>query len=86
MLYMEPGDGTDMHYHVSPETFLVLDGKASVKSLNGDEKVIEKNEVVFLGPKDYYQITNIGAGPLVLFGNRSENFGGPHVTAEKEKD
>ena len=39
ILYFQPGDGTDMHYHVSPETF-----------------------------------------PLVLFGNRSEAFGGPHVT------
>ena len=27
MLYFVPGDGTDMHYHASPETFLVLAGK-----------------------------------------------------------
>ena len=85
MLYFEPGDGTDMHYHVSPETFLVLEGKASVKGIKGDERIIEKNEVVFFGAKDYYQITNVGAGPLVLFGNRSEGFGGPHVTAENKK-
>jgi mannose-6-phosphate isomerase-like protein (cupin superfamily) len=85
MLYFEPGDGTDMHYHASPETFLVIDGKASVKGINGDERIIEKNEVVFFAPKDYYQITNVGTGPLVLFGNRSEGFGGPHVTA-KERD
>jgi mannose-6-phosphate isomerase-like protein (cupin superfamily) len=86
MLYFEPGDGTDMHYHASPETFLVIEGKASVKGINGDERVIEKNEVVFFSPKDYYQITNVGTVPLVLFGNRSEGFGGPHVTAGKEKD
>ena len=85
MLYFEPGDGTDMHYHVSPETFLVLEGKASVKGVNGDERVIEKNEVVYFASKDYYQITNVGTVPLVLFGNRSEGFGGPHVTPEKEK-
>ena len=85
MLYFEPGDGTDMHYHVSPETFLVLEGKASVKGIKGDERIIEKNEVVFFGSKDYYQITNVGSGPLILFGNRPEGFGGPHVTAEKEK-
>ena len=24
MLYFVPGDGTDMHYHANPETFLVL--------------------------------------------------------------
>jgi mannose-6-phosphate isomerase-like protein (cupin superfamily) len=86
MLYMEPGDGTDMHYHMSPETFLVLEGKAAVKGLGRDERIIEKNQVVFLGSKDYYQITNVGTGPLILFGNRSEGFGGPHVTAGKEKD
>ena len=74
-----------MHYHVSPETFLVLEGKASVKGINGDERIIEKNEVVYFGSKDYYQITNVGTGPLILFGNRSEGFGGPHVTPEEEK-
>lgn len=79
ILYFQPGDGTDMHYHVSPETFLVLQGKASVKGIKGEKRVIEKNEVVFFGSKDYYQITNVGTTPLVLFGNRSEAFGGPHV-------
>jgi mannose-6-phosphate isomerase-like protein (cupin superfamily) len=81
MLYFEPGEGTDMHYHASPETFLVVEGKASVKGIKGDERIIEKDEVVFFGSKDYYQITNVGPGPLVLFGNRPEAFGGPHVTA-----
>ncbi len=85
MLYLEPGEGTDMHYHLSPETFLVLEGTASVKGLKGDERIIEKHEVVFFGAKDYYQITSVGPGPLILFGNRSEGFGGPHVTAGKEK-
>ena len=79
MLYIEPGDGTDMHYHISPETFIVVEGKASIKGINGEERVFEKNEVVFFGAKDYYQITRVGSGPLVLFGNRSEAFGGPHV-------
>jgi len=82
MLFFEPGDGTDMHYHASPESFLVLDGKGSVKGIKGEERIIEKDDVVFFGSKDYYQITNVGTGPLILFGNRSEGFGGPHVTAE----
>ena len=73
-----------MHYHMSPETFLVLEGKASVKGLKGGERIIEKNEIVFLVPKDYYQLTNVGTGPLVLLGNRSEGFGGPHVTMKEE--
>ncbi len=49
-----------MHYHLSPETFLVLQGKASVKGLKGEERIIEKNEIVFFGSKDYYQITSVG--------------------------
>src|SRR5712691_4453949 len=85
ILYFVPGDGTDMHYHASPETFLVIEGKASVKGINGEEKTIEKNEVVFFGAKDYYQITNVGDTPLVLFGNRSEAFGGPHVTYQEQR-
>jgi len=85
ILYFRPGEGTDMHYHMSPETFLVLEGRASVKGINGEERIIEKNEVVFFDAKDYYQITNVGTAPLVLFGNRSESFGGPHVTAKEEK-
>jgi mannose-6-phosphate isomerase-like protein (cupin superfamily) len=82
MLYFVPGDGTDMHYHASPETFLVLAGSGVVKGLKGEERPIQKNEVLFLEAKDYYQITNTGTEPLVLFGNRSEAFGGPHIKAD----
>ncbi len=83
ILYLQPGDGTDMHFHASPETFMVIDGKALVKGVNKEEKTIEKNEVVFFGAKEYYQVTNVGDRPLVLFGNRSEAFGGPHVTLKE---
>jgi|GEM_PF-2798087 len=41
MLYFEPGDGTPMHYHQSPETFLVIDGTCSVKvsaAMNGSSR------------------------------------------------
>ena len=82
MLYFVPGDGTDMHYHANPETFLVLSGSGVVKGLKGEERPIRKNEVLFLEAKDYYQITNNGTDPLVLFGNRSEGFGGPHIKAD----
>jgi mannose-6-phosphate isomerase-like protein (cupin superfamily) len=84
MLYFEPGDGTPMHYHQSPETFLVVDGQCSVKAIDGFERVLEKDDIVFLPAKEYYQLTNVGAGPLVLFGNRSEPFGVRPVRAEKE--
>src|SRR6266508_1488245 len=82
MLYFVPGDGTDMHYHANPETFLVLSGSGVVKGLKGEERPIRKNEVLFLEAKDYYQITNNGTEPLVLFGNRSEAFGGPHMKVD----
>jgi mannose-6-phosphate isomerase-like protein (cupin superfamily) len=82
VLYFVPGDGTDMHYHTNAETFLVFEGKGAVKGIRGEERAIGKNEIVFLAAKDYYQITNTGAEPLVLFGNRSEAFGGPHVKAD----
>ena len=84
ILYFRPGEHTDMHYHLSPETFLVLEGKASVKGLKGEDRILEKNEIVFFGAKDYYQITNVVTEPLVLVGNRSESFGGAHVTAEEK--
>jgi mannose-6-phosphate isomerase-like protein (cupin superfamily) len=82
MLYFVPGDGTDMHYHASPETFLVLEGTGTVKGIKGEERTVKKHDVLFLGAKDYYQITNTGTEPLVLFGNRSEAFGGPHILAD----
>jgi mannose-6-phosphate isomerase-like protein (cupin superfamily) len=84
MLYFEPSDGTPMHYHQSSETFLVIDGKCAVKAINGDERVLERNDIVFLPAKEYYQLTNVGSGPLVLFGNRSEPFGIRPVRAEEE--
>ena len=82
MLYFVSGDGTDMHYHANPETFLVLEGKGIVKGITGEERAIAKNEIVFLAAKDYYQIANTGTEPLILFGNRAEAFGGPHVKAD----
>jgi mannose-6-phosphate isomerase-like protein (cupin superfamily) len=82
MLYFEPGDGTPMHSHQSTETFLVIDGKCSVKGIKGEEKVIEKNDIVFLPAKEYYQLVSVGSGPLILFGNRSEPFGVRPVRAE----
>jgi quercetin dioxygenase-like cupin family protein len=84
MLYFEPGDGTPMHYHQSPETFLVIDGKCSVKAINGAERILEKNDIVFLPAKEYYQLTSVGPGTLVLFGNRSEAFGVRPVRAEED--
>ena len=43
MLYFVPGDGTDMHYHANPETFLVLSGSGVVKGIKGEERPIQKN-------------------------------------------
>ena len=77
MLNFAPGDHTDMHYHATPETFLVLEGKASVKGINGDERIIEKDEVVFFDAKDYYQITNVGTGPLASLRQPSRGFRRP---------
>jgi len=41
---------------------------------------VEQNGVAFFNAKEYYQVTNVGTGPLLILGNRSEAFGGPHVT------
>jgi mannose-6-phosphate isomerase-like protein (cupin superfamily) len=84
MLYFEPGDGTPMHYHQNPETFLVIQGKCSIKDLKGGERIIEKNDVAFFAAKDYYQLTNSGTEPLVMFGNRSEPFGVPITRADQK--
>ena len=85
MLYFEPGDCTPMHYHQNPETFLVIAGKCSVKDLQGSERIIEKNDIVFFAAKEYYQLTSVGDEPLVLFGNRSEPFGIGITRAQAEK-
>jgi mannose-6-phosphate isomerase-like protein (cupin superfamily) len=85
MLYFEPGDCTPMHYHQNPETFLVIQGKCSVKDLQGGGRIVEKNDIVFFAAKDYYQLTNVGDEPLVLFGNRSEPFGIGITRAEEQK-
>jgi hypothetical protein len=44
---------------------------------------MEKNDIVFLPAKEYYQLTSVGPGALVLFGNRSEPFGVRPVRAEE---
>ncbi|HWP60624.1 MAG TPA: cupin domain-containing protein [Candidatus Acidoferrales bacterium] len=85
LLYFKTGDGTPMHFHQSPETFLVVEGKCSVKTPDGQERIIEKGDIVFLKAKDYYQITNPGPEPLVLFGNRSEPFGVPPTRMGEQK-
>jgi len=75
MLYFEPGDQTPMHFHQNPESFLVVKGKCSVKDPKGGERVFEKDDILFIRAKEYYQLINNGTEPLVLFGNRSEPFG-----------
>ena len=82
MLYFEQGDSTPMHYHQSPETFVVIAGKCSVKDIKGNERILEKNDIVFFPAKEYYQLTSVGSETLVLFGNRSEPFGVRPVRAE----
>jgi len=82
MLHFPPGDSTPMHYHQSPETFLVIAGKCSVKDIKGNERILEKNDIVFFPAKEYYQLTSVGSDTLVLFGNRSEPFGVRPVRAE----
>lgn len=72
MLYFVPGDGTDMHYHAARRLFSCYPAVGWSR----------EHEVLFLNAKDYYQITNTGDEPLVLFGNRSEAFGGPHIKAD----
>ena len=52
------------------------------KVSKGEEKPIKKHDVLCLAAKDYYQIVNTGTEPLVLFGNRSEAFGGAHILAD----
>jgi mannose-6-phosphate isomerase-like protein (cupin superfamily) len=74
-----------MHFHQNPESFLVIQGKCTVKDIQGGERVIEKDDIVFLPAKEYYQLTNTGSEPLVLFGNRSEPFGIGITRAEQSK-
>ena len=49
MLYFVPGDGTDMHYHANPETFLVLAGTGTVRGIKGEERSVKKHDVLCLG-------------------------------------
>src|SRR5688572_27891116 len=64
MPYFVPGDGTDMHFHASPETFLVLPGSGVVKGLKGEARAIQTEDVLYLNAKDYDLITNTGTEPL----------------------
>lgn len=85
MLYFETGDDTPMHFHQNPETFLVVQGECTIKDLKGGERVVKKNDIVFLAAKEYYQLINKAAEPLVLYGNRSEPFGVGITRAEPAK-
>src|ERR1051325_2643290 len=85
MLDFPPGDSTPMHYHQSPETFLVIAGKCSVKDIKGNERILENNDIVFFHAREYYRLTRVGSAALVLFGNRSEPFGVRPVRAEAKQ-
>ena len=49
MLYFVPGDGTDMHYHASPETFLVLVRQRSGQRLERRGTADSEKRSAFLG-------------------------------------
>lgn len=85
MLYFETGDETPMHFHQNPETFLIVQGECTIKDLKGNIRVVKKNDIVFLGAKEYYQLMNLNAEPLVMYGNRSEPFGIGITRAGEEK-
>ena len=86
MLYFEPGDGTPMHFHQNPESFLIVQGQCSVKDIKGGERILDQDEIIFLAAKEYYQLTSVGSEPLVMYGNRSEPFGIGITRAEEPKD
>ncbi len=56
-----------------------------MKDKEGGERVLGKDDIVFFAAKEYYQLTNVGAEPLVMFGNRSEPFGIGITRAAEEK-
>ncbi len=59
---------------------MVVERKALVKGVKGEEKVVKQSEVACFNAKEYYRGTNVGSGHLLILGNRAEAFGGPHVT------
>lgn len=71
---------------MEPESLLVGEGRASVKGIDGDERIIEQGEVAFFNARDCYQITNVGTGRLLLYRNHPEAFGGAHVTAKQSPE
>ena len=51
ILYFRPGEHTDMHFHMSPETFLVLEGKASVRGLKARSASSKRTRSSFSAPR-----------------------------------
>ena len=51
MLYFVPGDGTDMHYHASPETFLVLKDRGRSKALKATSDQSKNTTCCFLAQR-----------------------------------
>jgi quercetin dioxygenase-like cupin family protein len=51
MLYFEQGDSTPMHYHQSPETFLVIEGKCTIKGSKEKSGSLKKMRSFFFRPK-----------------------------------
>ena len=66
LLYFVPGDGTDMHYHANPETFLVFSGNGVVKGLKGEERADQERRRALPGgqgllPDRQYRQRAVGA-------------------------
>ena len=66
LLYFVPGDGTDMHYHANPETFLVFSGNGVVKGLKGEERADQEGRRALPGgqgllPDRQYRQRAVGA-------------------------
>jgi len=66
------------------EMFFILEGEGELRF--GDRHYpLRPHDIIACppgGPEVAHQIVNTGNEPLVLFGNRSEAFGGPHILAD----
>ncbi len=71
-----------MHYHANPETFLVLSGKRRGQRIQGRGEADSKERSGLFRRQRLLPDHQYRNRALVLFGNRSEAFGGPHIKAD----
>ena len=85
--YPKPGDHDDLHCPPGDQTFMMLEGKCKMSFEDKGTTELNPGMVALIEGGTFYQLENIGDGPMVLMGTRTgPNSANQHINFDTKTD